>query len=401
MQSPTRILFVTSGATRGGAERQLLNFLRHCDKSLINPSVLTVLAADSALRRGGSDFRDELAEIQVPCRSLDLARFPSIPGILALFRAIRLERPNILQTYGLAVDLTVRMMAPLVGRPRLVGSLRGPEEQRSSLLFRLDGWTSVILDGYISNSRAGAAALVRRAGVQSARIVIIPNGLDLDSLARSRSLDARFRLRAEWGVPPQNLVAVTVGNIHAAKGHEDLVRAARLCTRGDVTFVLAGEDRSGKRIPELVQRLNLSDRFRFLGLRRDIADVLLAADIFIMPSHWEGMSNALMEAMASGLPCIATDVGAAAELLDEGRAGVLVPARDPENLARVLSRLLAMPADRQRLGAAAAQRVRQHYTLERMVTLHESYYSRLDKMPRRRFARLGSGGMSGRQTKVG
>jgi glycosyltransferase involved in cell wall biosynthesis len=374
--SPIRILFVTSGATAGGAERQLLCFLKQCNRDRFRPSVLTVLSAESTMRRGGNDFRNELSEMGVPYRSLDLDRFPTLIGMARLLLAIRVEPSDLIQTYGLAVDLAVRVCSPFLGHRGLIGSIRGPEEQRHPLLFHLDGWTSWLLDGYISNSRAGAEALICKAGVRPERITIVPNGLDCDVMTQSVSADARPRLRAAWGVPPGALVAVTVANLHDAKGHTDLVRAASLCARDNLLFVLVGEDRSAGGIAAQVNRLGLTDRFRFLGVRRDIADVLSAADIFVLPSHWEGMSNALMEAMASALPCIATRVGAAAELLDEGHAGILVPPRDPGSLARELCRLADDPMMRQRLANAAHERIRQEYATCRMVNLHEAFYER-------------------------
>ena len=234
-----------------------------------------------------------------------------------------------------------------------------------------------MLDGYLSNSRVGTEALALRAGVPRDKIVTIPNGIDAGALIRSRTEGARSRLRAEWAVPAQGLVAVVVANIHAAKGHEDLVRAARDCQRDDIVFVLAGEDRSDGRVPAMVASAGLTARFRFLGLRRDIADVLAASDVLILPSHWEGMSNALMEGMASGLPCIATDVGAAAELFDEGRAGVLVPPRDPTSLLIALYRLADDPGERERIGTAARERIGEHFTIDRMTNLYTAFYQQL------------------------
>lgn len=374
-----RILFVTSGATAGGAERQLLHFLRLCDKNRFECRVVTVLSADSPARRGGVDFRSELDAIGVPVRSLDCPRFPSLGGILALREAVRSAPAEIVQGYGVAVDLVLRF---LVGRKRpLVGSVRGPQEQRPGWVFRLDGLTSRRLCGYISNSVSGKAALVRRGGVAPRRVTVIPNGLDTAGLAPAR--DARHRLRAEWGVGERDCVVLTVANLNAAKGHEDIVRAMPLMRGLDrLRFVFAGDDRSGGSLEALARELGVRERILFLGHRQDVPDLLSAADVFLLASHWEGMSNALMEAMHAGIPIVATDVGDARQLLDGGRCGELIPPKSPESIAEAVRRSIENWERAKAQAAKARERIMERYSVEAMVRACEGYYESIAR-PRR------------------
>jgi glycosyltransferase involved in cell wall biosynthesis len=372
----TTIQFITSGATAGGAERQLAMFLQRYDRSRFECRVLTVLAADAASRRGGADFRAELARYGVLVSSLDLPRFPTWHGINMLRRALRDWPADIVQTYGLAVDLAVRCL-PL-GHSLRIGSIRGPEDQRAPWLFRADGLTSWRLCGYVSNSQAGKESMVRHAGVAPSRIRVIPNGIDFPERSFSEVAAARKRVRAACGVAPDEHLVVTVANLHAAKGHEDIIRAATLLrARPAVRFAFAGEDRSGGRLEALAVQLGVRDRILFLGHRTDVADVLAAADTFLLASHWEGMSNALMEAMCAGVPIVATEVGAAGELLGGGRCGQLIPPGKPLAIAEGVTNSIDDRVEAEGRAVAAQQRVRERYSIPAMVRAHEDYYARL------------------------
>lgn len=278
VRTPCKIIFVTSGATAGGAERQLVYFLRLHDRQRFYCTVLTVLAADSDLRRGGNDFRPELRACGVPVQSVDSSRFPTLRGVLALYRVVIRSRPHLVHTYGLAVDLVTRCL-PL-GRCARIGSMRNSEDHRPDWLFRLDGLTSRRLNGYVSNSLAGKNALVYRGGVRPDRVCVIPNGIDADAFAQGCDIGQRLRLREEWGATNRDLIVLTVANLHTPKGHEDIIRAIReLDGKVPAHFVFAGEDRSGGNLEEFARSLGVRDRISFLGFRTDVATLLAASDV--------------------------------------------------------------------------------------------------------------------------
>lgn len=374
-----RLLFITSGATAGGTEQQLVNFLRQYDRKRFECRVLTVLAADSTARRGGVDFRPLLKACGVHTTSLDQPEFPTIRGILALRRAIRVWPAEIVQTYGLRVDLIVRFLPR--GPGMLIGSIRGSEEQRSDWLFRLDGLTSWRLRGYVSNSQCGKLAIVRRAGVNSHRVIVIPNGVETRLILNNT--ESRRRLRREWGAEENDVLVLTVANLHAAKGHEDIIRAAAMIPRSySIRFVFAGEDHSQGRLEFLARTLGVRDRILFLGHRSDVPDLLAASDVFLLASHWEGMSNALMEAMNAGKAIIATRVGAAEELLDGGRYGQLIPRQEPDSIALALYRFKEANQIYRRQAAKARERIQNFYTIPAMIKAYERFYERLIRQPK-------------------
>jgi glycosyltransferase involved in cell wall biosynthesis len=138
--------------------------------------------------------------------------------------------------------------------------------------------------------------------------------------------------------------------------------------RTDVQVFFVGEDRGIKRVlKNMAEEHRIAEQVHFLGLRNDIPEILSAMDLFVMASHEEGFSNALIEAMAAGLPIVATDVGGNREALDEGSIGILVPPKDPDALAGALSRMIADRDMRDRMAIRAKKHVTERYSVDRMV----------------------------------
>lgn len=201
------------------------------------------------------------------------------------------------------------------------------------------------------------------------RSVVIENGIDL---SRYRDDGLSAGLRAALSLPPSAVLIGAIGNLRRAKGYETLLQAAQLVcgAHPDIHFVIAG-DTNGGLLPELERlraELALSDRVHFLGLRSDVPAVLADLDLYVLSSYTEGFSLALVEAMASGLPVIATRSGGPERIIDADRTGLLVAPRDPQSLAARIQHLLADEALRKQLGAAAKEAVTQRFSSERMVS---------------------------------
>lgn len=372
-----RILFVTSGATGGGAEKQLIYLLKLLDRKLFEPTVLTILSPTSSSRWGDGDFRPEVSKLGIKVESLDADQFADPDTLLRLVQFLRQEERQIIQTYGLKVDLITRF-ALWRSSARLVASIRGTENQRGRLGFLLEGLTSPAVSLYISNTACAKSVFSRRSGINPSRIAVIPNGIDAGAFeARSSQEDAE-RLRRKLGLVPDDLLAVTVANLLPAKGHEDIVEAVRcLCSANkapNLKFAFCGADCLGSRLQLQVKGANLEDRIYFLGHRTDVPTVLRAADICISASHWEGMPNGILEAMAMGLPVIATRVGGVPEVIVDGESGILVEPKKPSGLAKALQRLASDAAQRCRLGATGYQRVRSEFTPDAMASKTQAAY---------------------------
>ena len=224
-------------------------------------------------------------------------------------------------------------------------------------------------DAIIAVSKEVQADLLRR-GIPADHVHVIHNGLPLKDLPAgdpARAAHIREELQLLPGVP-------VVGVVARRKAQEDLLRAAfRLRRPMEILFAGVNGDES---LARLAAGLPEGTRARFLGFRDDVADLSALFDVFVLPSEIEGFSLALLEAMARGIPCIATDAGGNREAL-EPDAGIVVPARDPAALATALGRVLDAPEEARRMAARGQARAREHFDVSRTVERTERLYEKL------------------------
>jgi glycosyltransferase involved in cell wall biosynthesis len=229
----------------------------------------------------------------------------------------------------------------------------------------------------VSVSSRLAERLARDVGFDRRRVRTIRNGVSTERFGRTVRADARAGLGLF-----QNTIAVgTVGRLEEVKDHGTLLRAFGLVARQNPRAVLliAGDGPLRSQLERTVQELGLDARVRFLGHRPDVERVLAALDVFVLSSISEGLSNTILEAMACGVPVVATRVGGADELIVENETGLLAPARQPETLATAIATLVNDEAARLRMGVAAGERARAKFSLAGMLTAYESLYTELCK----------------------
>ncbi len=199
-------------------------------------------------------------------------------------------------------------------------------------------------------------------------VPVVYNGVDLpaewQAPAASIVDSERAALRAALGIPASARIALTVARLAHPKGHRDLLAAAARLpeAHADVHYVWVGQGPDEAALRTAAADAGLAGRVHFLGYRRDVARLLYAADVFVFPTHAEGCSRALIEAMAAGLPIVASDASSNPELVGDGRHGLLFPARDPARLTDRLEYALANPAQMRPMGIAARARARRELT---------------------------------------
>ena len=263
------------------------------------------------------------------------------------------------------------------GIPAVIGTHHLDPDRRIFHQWAPEFVTSLCLDKAIAVSEGTRSSWAKRFGVDARRLCVIPNGVGVPELGRSGSReDARARLGLPAGSGP---VAVVVGRLEEQKGHRFLFEAFADVIRlvPDARLIVVGDGSLRAELEGQVRTLSLQDRVSFLGHCTEIQSVLDAADVFVLPSLWEAMPFAALEAMASALPVVATDVGGVSELICDGANGYLVPPADAAALAARLGRVLASPDERRKMGNAGRSQVERHFTLRSMIDRTQHVYQRL------------------------
>lgn len=303
----------------------------------------------------------ELARSGMNVRALDWqggARDPA--GARRFWRFLQSERFSIIHKH--VGGRSVRWIARAATDAALVAHVHGSVVEETGALvapLRPDDADAVI---------ATSGAVARHAGCRGARVVY--PGVPLSDRAAGMTRPARGRAASVIGA---------AGRLVRLKGHADLLRAAALLRAGwpALRVEIAGEGPERPALQDEARRLGLEDRVTFLGWQTDISPALARWDVLVQPSLDEGFGLAALEAMAAGLPVVATRVGGLPEVVDEGSTGLLVPPADPASLAAALERLLRHPDLGSAMGAAGRERARAHFSVERMVAATSEVYASL------------------------
>ena len=356
----------------GGTQRHLQQVVALLDPARFHVEVLTL--------RAGGEVEDELRAGGVSVRSLSVgARLTSartLRAIVAAARALRRARIDVVHGYQWRPALVGALAGRLAGVPlRLASkrSLTGEDRQAER------AWRHIArrVDTVIVNADALRVEGEERG--MRCRWALLQNGVDTD----------HFRLappdpgaRAALGLDPQRPVVGTIGRLEDRKGHDQLLRAAGTMLAGGngrrPQIVIVGDGPLREKLQAQAHSLGVAHSVRFVGTVADVRPSLAAMDVFVLPSHAEGMSNALMEAMAAARPVVATAVGGNTEVVVDGKTGVLIPPADPAAIADAIAALLRDPDRAAGLGAAAREFVTRRFGARaRVAELEQLYEERL------------------------
>ncbi len=307
--------------------------------------------------------------VEFPIRGF--ARPATLRALLDFASWCRKQRIAVVQTCDLYANIFGLPGAALAGVPVRIGSRRELNPDKTAGQIRLQRHAYRCATKVVANSTA-ARTMLEKEGVGSAQIAVIPNGIDASAFGDR----AHSQMALAAAAKPRSRV-ITVANLRPEKSHETLIAAASQLSADfpDVQFQVVGDGPRRAELEALVRARGLERTVVFLGHREDVSDRLAAADVFVLPSKSEAFPNGVIEAMAAGLPVIASAVGGLLDLIEPDRTGVLVPAGDADALAAALRRLLTDPALARRLGKAAEDQVRQRYSFERMVASFEELYA--------------------------
>lgn len=368
-----RVLQIMATGAQSGGARHLFLLCRELQK--LGHTIHAAVGTDGPLG-------EQLREIGVSVRNLDIMeKRLAVAGPIQVGRAIRDAMPDLVHlhgTRGAFFGALAKIGAGL--RPKFVYTIHGLSYRKERGGRRLAFTTAELLAcrsaaRVISVSKSDMMDVVRRRLVQTAQVCHIPNAIDLDAF---RSLPDRGAIRQELGLPSEAFVVGTVARLVPGKGVADLLQAACHCP--GLTLAVVGDGPERPALERQARRAGVSAHF--LGERDDTPRVLAAMDLFVLPSYWEGEPVALLEAMAAGVPSVATKTVGAEDLLCNSGTGVLVPIGQPEALAAVLRDLAIAPTERLEHMSALGRQWVADRTPERMARQVAAVYGELGRRVR-------------------
>ncbi|MBI4355951.1 MAG: glycosyltransferase [Candidatus Omnitrophica bacterium] len=353
---PRKVMYLIWSLEVGGAERVVVSLAQGLDRRRFTPLVVCLNQAGrlaELLRRQGVEV-------------VALHKRPGIDLVLLwrLTRLMRRTRPAIVHTHLWGANFWGRWAARLAAVPIIIAHEHGMQPWRGRLHFRLDRWLAGVTRRVLFVSREVLAGYVERIGIAPARCTLVPNGVACEGLP-----DDRARLRQQLGWGADDRVIINVGRLSPEKGHADLLEAFAMIVQHvrRARLILVGDGPQRPALERLQERLHLNGEVTYARTQEDVTRWLAAADVYVQPSRREGLPLAVLEAMATGLPVIATRVGDVERLITDGHDGYLVPAGDPYVLATKLLAVLREPDGHRAMAAQAQRLVRSRYSSDHML----------------------------------
>jgi len=311
----------------------------------------------------------------IPTESLDLRRnLAVVPRFFRLVRMIRTWRPDVLHSHMMHANLVARAVRAFAPVPVLISTIHSINDGGAlrMVAYRL---TSGMVDRFTIISRLAAQRYIAIGAVPEGRLQVIPNTVDTSRFRRLPH--ARAAIRQELGLGDE-FVWIAIGRFEPAKDYPTMIAAfARVATeRPNSQLVLVGEGSLKGDVEGLILQKGLVGRVRLLGVRRDVPELLSAADGYLLSSAWEGMPVALLEAASAEVPIVATMVGGVAEVVEDGMTGLLVPPADPLALAQAMLRMESFsPEARGSMGQRGRILIEERYGTERVLQMWDRLYS--------------------------
>mgnify|MGYP000518944927 FL=1 len=373
-------LFVTALSV-GGAERTLVDLANGLDQDRYDVTVWTIFdqnpledRLDDAVTLRTLGVEGVTSETHAFAVEGAANRREYVTAPLRFLRIVRRERPDILQSFLTYDNLIARVVGVVAPDTKVITGVRLVPTGEHDLAQRLDNLTTRFADHVVSNSQSGKR-FVQRYWTPDDRVSVVNNGRDLARFGH----DSPPGFRESLGIPNDARVVGTVGRLIDRKGHDELLDAWAVVreTVPDAHLLLVGDGPERSALEAKTAKLKIDDSVHFAGIRDDVPDCLAAMDVFVFPSHYEGLPGALLEAMAAGLPCVATPVDGNSELLTAYESGLFFEPGDDAAMANALELVLTHPDVAEDLGRAARERAQDGFDVTSMVADFEAVYERV------------------------
>ena len=380
-----KIAHISTGLETGGAEVQLLRLLTAFDKNKFEMMVIG-LDRDSYLG-------DRMRELGLPVHALDVKKHPK--NIFKAYKLLKEFNPDVIHGTmyeGGVVGSVFRRFLPK--KPPVIWTSHEPLEHydqeplRKRMQLRLWGLMSRLPECMMYVSHLNMKQHLDW-GFDNSKAIVVPNGVDTSRFAPNKS--AGKKIRKSLGIPDNAFVIGKIARFHRQKNHRGFLQSAALLSKKHehVHYMLVGTnvDNNNKELMSLINDLGLNGKVHLLGNREDIPDIVNAFDLATLTSFGEAFPLTLGEAMVSGIPCVATDVGDNDFII--GKTGLITPVRDNQAMASAWQDMVEMDKTQfAQLGKDARQRCLDKFTLEQQVTQHETLYETLYKHHQQAFTKI-------------
>ncbi len=369
-QHPIPIVYIIVELDIGGAQQVLLRLLQGIDRQRFSPRV-------ACFYNGKAAIAQAIIKMDIPVHDLRMNSPIGIGGLARLYHLLRNTSPVILHTWMFHANLSGRIIGRMAGVPVIITSRRN---MNIGGTWRecLNRWTAKLDQKVVAVCESARQEEIRQAKISPQKVITIHNGIDSQIYLPPTS-EERARIRQSFDLSDKEFVVGSVGRLHLQKGHHYLIEAfAQMISKvPEARLLIVGDGELRETLERQVRQDGLEGKVIFTGSRSDVPSIMKALDIFVLASLWEGEPNVVLEAMATGLPVIATSVGGAPELVIHGETGLLIPSRDPSALLEALLALKNSPELCSRMSRAARQRTIELFSVERMIQQTQNLYEEL------------------------
>ncbi len=365
-----RVAYVINEMIVGGTQTHLRQVLRLLDRPRFDP-LLVCLSGRGALLE---DVRELGVPVFCPQASLGFQGLSLAKRVIAVARLLRQQQVKLVHNYLLRANLVGSLAARTARVPLVLCSTRGCHELRGGQLLAAK-IGNALADKVMVNANAVREFVHEHEGCPREKMFVVPSGIDTGRFSPLKSGGFKTRL----GIPEDRIVIGTVTRQRIRKGVEEFVRAVADLAHDDsrVHGLVVGEVEEVGELRALMQELGVERKLTLAGRRQDMPEIYSAMDVYVLSSHDEGMSNALLEAMAMERPVVATDVGGTGEVVEHGSTGILVPPKDWKALAAALRGIIAEPSRWHEFGRRGRAKVEQRFSAFAMVRKIERVYAEL------------------------
>lgn len=368
---PIRIAYVIDSLGKGGAQTALIYLVQYLATRDYEQRIYCL---NDIIHL---DYKKSLLECNVGIKQIGKKQIVMGIGLVRILADwLLIWKPTIVFTLLFYSDTIGRTIAKITNRPIIISSIRARNIDKKPWQLYLDKLTARWAQKVIFNSKGVIPFAQQYEGIQPKQVIYIPNGV--------RTTFNKFNFnplikRKELGITTDTFIIGSIGRLNPQKGFLYLFQSIKIVQQQfpNCFVLIIGSGILLETLQTLLTELNLSDKVSFLGERTDIPELLLCMDVYVQSSLFEGMPNALMEAMALGKPVIATAVDGTLELIEEGKTGWLVEPTNSAMLAKKISYVLEHPNQAKEMGIAAAKKMTQDFSIEKMGESYDTLFHEL------------------------